>query len=76
MSDVALSVSLLALIAVIGLWLGNWRIRGVGLGIGGVLFGGLLVGHFTHKYQIRITSYNVCYTKLLRGVSSSTCRRR
>ncbi|MEZ7861640.1 MAG: putative transporter [Aeromonadaceae bacterium] len=46
MSDVALSTSLLALVAVLGLWIGNWRIYGVGLGIGGVLFGGIAVGHF------------------------------
>lgn len=59
MSDVALSVSLLALIAVLGLWLGSWRIRGVGLGIGGVLFGGLLVGHFTNRYQIELDSHTL-----------------
>jgi putative transport protein len=49
MSDVALSTSLLALVAVLGLWLGNFQIRGVGLGIGGVLFGGIFVGHFVQK---------------------------
>ena len=49
MSDVALSTSLLALVAVLGLWLGNFQIRGVGLGIGGVLFGGIFVGHFVHQ---------------------------
>ncbi|WP_413729874.1 putative transporter [Sodalis sp. RH22] len=48
MSDIALTVSMLALVAVIGLWIGNWRIYGVGLGIGGVLFGGIIVGHFAH----------------------------
>ncbi|MFG7475456.1 hypothetical protein ACGL13_03630, partial [Enterobacter hormaechei] len=40
MSDIALTVSVLALVAVVGLWLGNIKIRGVGFGIGGVLFGG------------------------------------
>ncbi|WP_409421615.1 putative transporter [Pseudaeromonas sp. ZJS20] len=54
MSDIALTVSILSLIAVLGLWIGNWRIYGVGLGIGGVLFGGLLVGHFTHLYQLEM----------------------
>lgn len=42
MSDVAISVSLLALVAVLGLWLGSVEFKGVGLGIGGVLFGGIL----------------------------------
>lgn len=46
MSDIALTVSVLALVAVVGLWLGNIKIRGVGFGIGGVLFGGIFVGHF------------------------------
>jgi putative transport protein len=49
MSDVAMSTSLLALVAVIGLWLGNLEVKKVGLGIGGVLFGGLFVGHFVHR---------------------------
>lgn len=49
MSDIALTVSVLALVAVVGLWLGNIRIRGVGFGIGGVLFGGIFVGHFAYQ---------------------------
>lgn len=49
MTDVALSTSLLALVAVLGLWLGDFKIKGIGLGIGGVLFGGILVGHFVHQ---------------------------
>ncbi|MCU3018558.1 putative transporter [Enterobacter hormaechei subsp. hoffmannii] len=49
MSDIALTVSVLALVAVVGLWLGNIKIRGVGFGIGGVLFGGIFVGHFTDQ---------------------------
>ncbi|MCD1125772.1 putative transporter [Jinshanibacter sp. LJY008] len=54
MSDIALTVSLLALVAVLGLWIGNWKIRGVGLGIGGVLFGGIIVGHFAYAYHIEL----------------------
>ena len=49
MSDIALTVSVLALVAVVGLWLGNIKIRGVGFGIGGVLFGGIFVGHFADQ---------------------------
>ena len=40
---------MLALVAVVGLWLGNIKIRGVGFGIGGVLFGGIFVGHFADQ---------------------------
>lgn len=46
MSDIALTVSILALVAVVGLFIGNVKFRGVGLGIGGVLFGGIIVGKF------------------------------
>ncbi|GKX53035.1 putative transporter [Budvicia aquatica] len=56
MSNIALTVSILALVAVLGLWIGSWKIRGVGLGIGGVLFGGIIVGHFTDNYQIVLDS--------------------
>lgn len=38
MSDIALTVSILALVAVVGLFIGNVKFRGIGLGIGGVLF--------------------------------------
>ena len=54
MSDIALSISILALVAVLGLWIGNWRIYGVGLGIGGVLFGGILVGHYVPLPSARV----------------------
>ena len=49
MSDVALSILVLSAVSVIGLWIGGIKVKGVGLGIGGVLFGGLIVGHFTHQ---------------------------
>lgn len=54
MSDIALTVSMLALVAILGLWIGNWKIYGVGLGIGGVLFGGIIVGHFAQTYQVSL----------------------
>jgi putative transport protein len=54
MSDVALMTSLLALVAVLGLWLGSFEYRGIGLGIGGVLFGGIVVGHVAQLYGIEL----------------------
>ena len=59
MSDVALSASLLALVAVLGLWIGNWRIYGVGLGIGGVLFGGIAVGHFVGYFGAQLDMHTL-----------------
>ena len=56
MSDIALTVSMLALVAVVGLWIGNVKIRGVGFGIGGVLFGGIIVGHFVDQAGITLSS--------------------
>ncbi len=54
MSEIALSISMLSLVAVLGLWLGNWRVYGVGLGIGGVLFGGIIVGHFAGVSELAL----------------------
>ncbi|ENS4076993.1 putative transporter [Klebsiella pneumoniae] len=56
MSEIALTVSVLALVAVVGLWIGNVKIRGVGFGIGGVLFGGIIVGHFVDQAGITLSS--------------------
>ncbi|HCC2858593.1 TPA: putative transporter [Klebsiella variicola] len=55
MSEIALTVSVLALVAVVGLWIGNVKIRGVGFGIGGVLFGGIIVGHFFDQAGVALS---------------------
>ena len=46
MSDIGLTTVALAIAGALGLLLGSVQIRGVGLGIGGVLFAGIAVGHF------------------------------
>ena len=59
MSDTAITIGLLALVAIIGLWIGHWKIKGVGLGIGGVLFGGIIVSHFTNQYGIVLDQHTL-----------------
>ncbi|ELL1577080.1 putative transporter [Escherichia coli] len=56
MSDIALTVSILALVAVVGLFIGNVKFRSIGLGIGGVLFGGIIVGHFVSQAGMTLSS--------------------
>ncbi len=56
MGDIALTVSILALVAVVGLFIGNVKFRGIGLGIGGVLFGGIIVGHFVSQAGMTLSS--------------------
>ena len=56
MSDIAFTVSILALVAVVGLFIGNVKFRGVGLGIGGVLFGGIIIGHFVSQAGMTLSS--------------------
>lgn len=56
MSAIALTVSILALVAVVGLFIGNVKFRGIGLGIGGVLFGGIIVGHFVSQAGMTLSS--------------------
>ncbi|AGX86405.1 putative transporter [Candidatus Symbiobacter mobilis] len=63
MSEIAITTSLLALVAVLGLWLGGLQYRGVGLGIGGVLFGGLFVGHFVQVYGIHLDLHTLHFVR-------------
>ena len=63
MSETAITISLLALVAVIGLWIGHFKIKGVGLGIGGVLFGGILVAHFTKQYGIKLDTHTLHFVQ-------------
>lgn len=50
MSSIAIITLAISLGAVLGIMLGQVKYRGVGLGIGGVLFAGIIVGHFAHYY--------------------------
>ncbi|OOH91797.1 transporter [Pasteurellaceae bacterium 15-036681] len=59
MSEIALTVSLLSLVAVIGLWIGHIKVRGVSLGIGGVLFGGIIVSHFMNQYGVVLDAHTL-----------------
>ncbi|QIW15208.1 transporter [Pasteurellaceae bacterium RH1A] len=59
MSEIALTVSLLSLVAVLGLWIGHIKIRGVSLGIGGVLFGGLIVSHFMGQFGVSLDAHTL-----------------
>lgn len=59
MSEIALTVSLLSLVAVIGLWIGHIKVRSVSLGIGGVLFGGILVSHFMTQYGVKLDGHTL-----------------
>lgn len=61
MSEVAITVSLLSLVAVLGLWLGQLKIKGIGFGIGGVLFGGILIGHFVRKYGLELDKHTLMF---------------
>ncbi|WP_109078997.1 putative transporter [Aggregatibacter kilianii] len=63
MSDIAITISLLALVAVIGLWIGHWKIKGVGFGVGGVLFGGIIVAHFTNEYGLKLDMHTLHFVQ-------------
>lgn len=63
MSDIAITTSLLALVAVIGLWIGHWKIKGVGFGVGSVLFGGIIVAHFTNEYGLKLDMHTLHFVQ-------------
>lgn len=50
MSTIPFLTLVISVAAVLGILLGEVRYRGIGLGIGGVLFSGILVGHFSHEW--------------------------
>lgn len=50
MSTVAFITFIIALATVLGIILGEIKIKGIGLGIGGVLFSGIFIGHFAHEF--------------------------
>src|SRR3954471_2762406 len=54
---VAHALLLLAVVAVCGLALGNVRIKGIDLGIAGVLFAGIAFGHFGAKIEPEIAHF-------------------
>ena len=50
MSSLALLIIYVSVGAVLGIALGQLKYKGVGVGIGGVLFSGIFVGHMAHAY--------------------------
>lgn len=50
MSTIPFLTMSVSIAAVLGILFGQLRYRGIGLGIGGVLFSGILVGHFGHEW--------------------------
>jgi len=56
-STVAGAILVLALAAALGLALGSLRIRGIGLGIAGVLFAGLILGHLGVRLEEHVLEF-------------------
>ena len=56
-TTVAGAILVLALAAALGLALGALRIRGIGLGIAGVLFAGLILGHFGVRLEAHVLEF-------------------
>lgn len=57
MASVAFAILIYALVAATGLFLGNLRLRGIGLGPAGVLFAGILFGHFGASIDENIAEF-------------------
>jgi putative transport protein len=61
MSETAITISLLALVAVIGLWIGHFKIKGVGLGIGGIQKGMCIVHPISFSYRKNLIYHKAAY---------------
>ncbi len=57
MGDISVHILVLSAVALIGLFIGSFRVKGVSLGIGGVLFGGLIVGHFAQHFDLKLDNH-------------------
>jgi len=56
-SPITFAILIISLVAVTGLGIGSLRIRGISLGAAGVLFAGLLFGHFGAEIDPEIASF-------------------
>ncbi len=57
MSPITSAILIITLVAVTGLLLGSLRLRGIGLGPAGVLFAGILFGHFGASIDHEIAEF-------------------
>ncbi|MEQ9410743.1 MAG: putative transporter [Fuerstiella sp.] len=57
MTPITSAILTIALVAIIGLLIGSIRIRGIGLGPAGVLFAGILFGHFGASVDHNIADF-------------------
>lgn len=55
--EIAYAVMLLSLVAILGLAVGNLKVRGVSLGVAGVLFAGILFGHLGLRLEDSILEF-------------------
>lgn len=55
--SIAHSVLLISIVAALGLALGSLKIKGIGLGIAGVLFSGLAIGHFGYTIPTSVLEF-------------------
>src|SRR6188508_1438515 len=54
---VAHAVGMFAFVCVLGMALGSLKFRGIGLGTAGVLFAGILVGHFSEEVDHHLLDF-------------------
>jgi putative transport protein len=54
---IAHAIAVLAFVCVVGMALGSVKVRGIGLGTAGVLFAGILVGHFGEQIDQRTLNF-------------------
>lgn len=50
MSTIAFLTLAISIGALLGILIGQIKVKGIGIGIGGVLFSGIMVGHFAHEW--------------------------
>ena len=63
MSPTVVTIICLCLASFVGLCLGSLKIKGIGIGVAGVLFAGLIMGHFLPRMNIVLDGNVLAFLK-------------
>lgn len=56
-SPIAYAIAMLALASLVGMAVGGLKVRGIGLGVAGVLFAGIVIGHFAAPLEHHVIEF-------------------
>ncbi len=64
MDNITITLLAIAIVSITGLALGSLRLRNICLGVGGVLFTGIIGGYFIKKYEVPMVADSMAFIQL------------